>query len=510
MDTNVQIVESAASVQPNPQAGTAGLKTQSNGQPTTVSAAAQATGGIDGGNFVEPDIDEELFKFNSDETPLMGAMLQAKKVKVASPMVDHYMIDEPRSFVTTSTELAKQTGTQAILPIDAEDQTLPQDCGTLLVKGVDGYDEAGQKTTPGKDLMLYVVGTDTASGNPIVVAANGYKTNSSDEVSKVPAIPAGSKVVILGNAMSETQKDVPPTLITPEPYRVYLQKRGMNQIVSDYFDAQKKRIPFTKALIAEAAIKKFKVEGNRTLWAGIKGKVKVKRDKVGMQDVYFTEGVRWQFKKELTHEGNWAIDQFIALAKMFYTGEDVPQNGILFAGKNLVESIQKIDYSKHPEIQIQVATNPIGWAVTRIHTVFGDIDIKHDPTLDRLGWSNSGALIGLDRLVHYEYSAEKSFSEDIEGEEAKRDGILVWDALALKGSCHVWINGEGEEATSDSTNIKFWDNADAAPTTTAGTKSAVYYLSVDCSAISATAKAGEMWQYDGSAWHEFSGEVYSE
>ena len=32
----------------------------------------------------------------------------------------------------------------------------------------------------------------------------------------------------------------------------------MNQIVSDYYEAQKKKIPFGKAVIAEAAITNFK------------------------------------------------------------------------------------------------------------------------------------------------------------------------------------------------------------------------------------------------------------
>ena len=85
-----------------PGTGSAGLQTQAGGAPATVSGAAEATGGVDAGNFVEVDIDEELFKFNSDDTPLMNLMLRAKKVKVDSPEVDHYMIDEPRSSVRTS------------------------------------------------------------------------------------------------------------------------------------------------------------------------------------------------------------------------------------------------------------------------------------------------------------------------------------------------------------------------------------------------------------------------
>ncbi len=40
---------------------------------TTVSGVADASGGIGAGNLVEADLDNELFKFKSDDTPLYAA-----------------------------------------------------------------------------------------------------------------------------------------------------------------------------------------------------------------------------------------------------------------------------------------------------------------------------------------------------------------------------------------------------------------------------------------------------
>jgi hypothetical protein len=186
----------------------------------------------------------------------------------------------------------------------------------------------------------------------------------------------------------------------------------------------------------------------------------------------------------------------------------VPQSAIFLAGKSLLENIQSIDYSKHPEIKITTKTNTVGWEVTNIHTVFGDFEIKREPTLDRLGWSNSGALIGSDRLVHYVYSNEHSFNEAVDGEEAKRNGILVWDGLALKGSCHIWIDGDGDNSNSDATDYVMWENGEAAPATTSKA-GPVYYLLVDCPSINKSAKAGQLWQHNGSAWVEYVGEVFA-
>ena len=472
------------------------------GQAATVSTLANATGGLNAGNFVEPDIDQQLFNFNSDDTPLMNLMLRAKRVKVNSPEVDHFMIDEPKSTLTTSDGVSGGS-TQTILPLQPGEQNLPRQYTTLLVKGVDGYDIDGKTPTPGKSLMLFVTGHDASSGNPIIRAVNGRKMSADDEASILPSIPAGTKLVLLANSLYETQKEVDPDLIVPQPTRVYLQKRGMNQVVSDYFESQRKRTPFSKAIVAEQAIANFKVRGNRTLWAGRAGKFQINVPKLGMQTVYSTEGLRWQFKRELQHAGRWTVEKVIALAKMFFTGEDVPKTALLLAGKDLLEQIQCVDFSRHPEIQITTKINSIGWSVTNFHTVFGDIEIKREPTLDRLGWSHSGALIGEDRLVHYVYSAEQSFRDRMEGHEATRSGILIWDALALKGSCHIWIDGEGETGGEGNECLQLWDSHDA-PEASEGI---VYYLVNDCPAVSTAARSGTMWTYEGGAWKEYSGEI---
>lgn len=498
--------------------GSAGVQSQAPGNPSTVSSLAGATGGIDAGNLVEPDIDDQIFRFQSEDTALMSLMLKAKKVKSTSPEVDHYMIDEQRSTLTTSTAVSSGSAAQFILPLVTSDQNIPRDHHTLLIPDVDGYTEDGQTATPGKCLMLFVTGRDATTDNPIVRAVNGPKANKSDVFCTTPAIPAGSKIKLLANAMYETQKEVDPDLIVPRPSRLYLQKRGMNQIVSDYFEAQKKRIPFTQAIIAEQAILNFKRAGNRTLWAGRKGKLPVKVPKLGEQMVYFTEGIRWQFKRELQHSGKWTFEKLIALAKMYFTGEDVPKTALLLSGKNLLEDLQCIDFRKHPEVQISVKTNKIGWTVTSVHTVFGDIEIKREPTLDTLGWSNSGALIGEDRLVHYVYSQQHEFNDRVDGEEATRKGIVVWDGLGLKGACHIWIDGEGEKPNAGATTYTIWDSEEA-PKDDDLVDGRVYLLTVDCPGINSSAQNGQMWQAKvtttGSGetastsvtWSEFTGEI---
>lgn len=487
-----------------PGTGSAGLQTQVPGQPATVTSLAESTGGINDGNLVQPDIDAQLFKFKSDDTPLMQLMLKAKTVTVNSPEVEHYMIDEPKSHFFTNAEVKEDGQKQFfVLPLDAADMQIPQEYGTLLVKNVDGYDAEGKNPTPGKDLMLFVTGSN--ENGPVVRAVNGKKNAGSDMFCTVPAIPKNSEIIVLSNACYETQQEVAPDLIVPQPTKLYLQKRIMNQIVSDYFESQKKKIAFSKAIIAEAAITNFKTRSNRTLWASRQGKWTVMgKNNTGVQYAYSTEGVRWQFKRELQHSGKWTVEQIIGLAKMFFTGEDVPKTAIVLAGKNFLESIQCIDYSKHPEIQITTKVNPVGWEVTNFHTVFGDLQFKREPTLDRLGWSNSAGIFGEDRLVHYKRVADHSFDEKVQGEEAKRSGLIVWDGLGLKGSCHIWVDGEGGKTNEGATVNLFWDK-ETAPESPSVNQ--VYYLIEACPGISSTAMKGTMWQWTGTVWKEYEGEV---
>lgn len=511
--------------------GSAGLQSQAGNQPTTVSgASAVAPNGstptdnaLNAGGFIEPDIDEELFKFSGDDTPLMNLMLKAKKVTVNSPEVDHYSIDEPSAIVTVDGNVS--AGNKIKLVAADKMKVHAYDVLSVVdVQGFTGDTSTGNVALSGRPLQLFVVAVDD-DDEITVRATNGIKSAATDEYGDLPTAAAypsnyitdGTKLIIEGNALYETQKEVDPDLVLPKPERIYLQKRGMNQIVSDYFESQRKRIPYSKAIIAEAAIRNFKVKGNRTLLISQPAKFKVKAKKTGdMQYVYTTTGVRWQVKRELEHTGKWTYEEFIALAKMFYTGEDVPNSCLALCGKNAMESIQCIDWSKHPEVKVEVKLNDrLGWKVTAITTVFGEIQFKREPTMDRCGYENCLLLLGEDRLVHYQRKAESQFNEKVEGEEATRSGMIVWDALGLKGSCHMWVDGKGGETAKGATEFKIWSSS-SVPTINDVTDGVIYYFVNDITLnASVSAKAGEMYKAvidegssSGSGDDELSWEKY--
>lgn len=484
--------------------GAAGLSTHLGGQATTVSAAADA-GGEDGNGLIQPDIDDQIFLIGTDETVLDGIMRKAKrKMQCTGYEVDHYLIDERKAYAVTTKAYTKSDKEQDSLSVGASDQKLFNVCGTLLAKGVNGYTEDGQTAIAGSDLMLYIVGKD-ASGNPIVRAVNGPKLNKTDEYCIIPDIPSGTHLIFMANACAETQKWVAPNMVIPTPQRVYLQKMILNQIVSDYFNAQKKRIPFAEATIAEAVVKEYRRECNRTLWVGRKSKFKYDRGEMGFQYVYSTEGIRWQIKRQYDHKGTWTFEEIIALSKMKFTGQNCSKSAFWLMGKNQLEGIQNIDFTKHKDITMTKAS-VWGFEVTQLHTVFGDFYLKHEPTLDKLEYENSGAIIDMDGLVRYYMKNEETSTDKVEGEEAKRKCIISINALALKGTSHIWVNGE--EGASDLPGgvvITLWSDDTNAPSNP--TLNSVYLLSAACTGISGS-KAGELYQWNGTAWVKYDGTIY--
>lgn len=489
---------------PKAQPGQTGAETQVPGAATTVSNVREA-----GGDLIQPEIDEDIVKIASDESVIDTIKRRCKRqVQVKSFIVDHYRIDEQRSKCTTNAQYDKvDTTKQAELKVTAEDGAIFNEYYTILAKGVNGYTEDGQTETPGIDLMLYVVGKNS-SGIPIVRAVNGPKKNKTDAYPYLPAIPSGTELILLSSAAYETQKYIAPNTVVPVPEEMYLQKQLCNSIVSDYFEAQRKRVPFGEATIAEAILRQFRLQSCRTAWVGQKGHIKVKAmdPSMGEQDVFMSMGIRWQMKRSYELSGKITLNDLIDLAMVKFTGYDCSKTALWLVGKQLLADIQKIDLTLHKDISM-ADSEVFGIKCTKIKTVFGDINLVHDPTLDRLGYEKSGALIDEKDLVRYWMKNEEKDSEEVTGEEAKRDIVMTIDCLCLKGYSHIWVNGEGVES---GLTIKVMKQA-TLPEDPQTDTIVILTAEVVASEITGqqTFKASDIVVFNGEKWVKYNGEIYT-
>lgn len=518
-------------VNPTMGAGSAGLQTQLGGAPTTVSGVQNASGGM--GELVLPEVDKRIFLFERDKNALMQLMLMAKRVNVNSMEVKHYAIDQGTPIVT----VAGVNGN--IITLVNADKGKVRAYDTLMVKGVKGYDyvvgTGNVKTRRPLQLFVKSVNNDDTI---TCVATNGVKQAVTDQYGSLPTssspasnntnvIVAGTKLVRMANALYETQKWVDPNTIIPVPDDLYLQKRGMTNIVSKYLATQNMEIPYDEAIKAEAQLREFKAAGNRTLLISQQNKMLVRSSMGDDQWDYTTNGVRWQVKRELKHRGKWTAEDIFALVKMYYGGADKPKSGLWLVGENLGLSLQLIDWSGHPEVTMEPYKNEtLGWVVTRLHTLFGDLQIKIEETLNDCGYQNSGIIIGEDRLVHYVRSGESNYTEEVLGEEATRNGVLVSDALGLKGNCHVWVDGDDDDddTAPNADEFRLW-GSETAPTS-ADLVDGIIYVFANALTLevkdgntvvqTVTVDAGEAYKYSATdnsnkgGWKKFYGAISAE
>ena len=518
-------------VNPTMGTGSAGLQTQIGGAPTTVSGVQNASGGM--GELVLPEVDKRIFMFERDKNALMQLMLMAKRVNVNSMEVKHYAIDQGTPIVT----VAGVNGN--IITLVNADKGKVRAYDTLMVKGVKGYDyvvgTGNVKTRRPLQLFVKSVNNDDTI---TCVATNGVKQAVTDQYGSLPTssspvssntnvIVAGTKLVRMANALYETQKWVDPNTIIPVPDDLYLQKRGMTNIVSKYLATQNMEIPYDEAVKAEAQLREFKAAGNRTLLISQQNKMLVRSSMGDDQWDYTTNGVRWQVKREIKHRGKWTAEDIFALVKMYYGGADKPKSGLWLVGENLGLSLQLIDWSGHPEVTMEPYKNEtLGWVVTRLHTLFGDLEIKIEETLNDCGYQNSGIIIGEDRLVHYVRSGESNYTEEVLGEEATRNGVLVSDALGLKGNCHVWVDGDDDDddTAPNADEFRLW-GSETAPTS-ADLIDGIIYVFANALTLevkdggtvvqTVTVDAGEAYKYSATdnsnkgGWKKFYGAISAE
>lgn len=485
---------------PTASPGQQGLNTQVPGAATTVSTVEEA-----GGELIQPEIDADIIKIASDENVLDTIKRRAKRqIQVNSFEVDHYMIDEKRTFGTTTAAVSSGSGNSFAITMSGADAKLFSDYRTVMVQGVKGYAADGSTRTDAF-LMLYCIGKND-SGMPKFIAVNGPKAQATDEVCTTPSIAIGSKIVLLGVAGYETQERVSPSVNLPVPERIYLQKQICNNIVSDYFDSQKKRIPFQQAQIAEAAIRDFRLENCRTAWVSVQSKFKVEpQDKnMGNMFVYTTKGVRWQIKRDYQLNGSITLDDIVNLSMFKFTGMNCSKSAIWIMGRVLMADIQKIDLTLHKDISMADST-VFGIKCTKLKTVFGDINLVHDPVLDRIGYEKCGALLDEEGLVRYWRKNETSKSEKVEGEEAKRDIVMTIDALCLKGYSHVWVDGTGLDVA---TNSKI-TSAATLPTSPKANDIVILTAAIADSENPETNlwNRGDIVQYNGTIWIAYTGDI---
>lgn len=486
---------------------TKGLETQHQGEGATAGAARAA------GLEVE-EIDQIIAKFRPFRFPLEWFITnRMTQQKATSYEQTHYRSGATVLEAVTGAEFSS-TGTFAkknvafSVNVDAFVSGVESihEYDTIYVKDVMGYADDGETEDGG--LFLFVTKKDEDSVrfaviNPpaTVTAAGGLK------------IPSGTKLVICGNACSESQMIVDPETYLPSSDTLFLQKKISNIVMTDEWLEQARKVKFVQKDVVDNGLYNHKRKCARSHWLGrqFMTTINVKDAKIGNEPVYFERGILRQVNMSYMHDGedyNW--NDLIAISKMMFTENAANTTAVGLCGKNAMQRLLRLAANVDVQRSLKYERNDeMGVSIHKWHDGFGTIEFMLDPTLDDIGYQDFIVILDLENAVHYVKKIEAETSQDLkktgEAREAQRRIIQTIDCVGLKGYNSMIVGPASAAARvralgGVSLNIITSDTLSGIKNPTEGM--VVYLTEADGEYM-----AEEAYQYKGGSWVIYEGTV---
>lgn len=486
---------------------TKGLETQHQGEGATAGAARAA------GLEVE-EIDQIIAKFRPFRFPLEWFITnRMTQQKATSYEQTHYRSGATVLEAVTGEEFSS-TGTFAkknvafSVNVDAFVSGVESihEYDTIYVKDVMGYADDGETEDGG--LFLFVTKKDEDSVRFAVI--NPPKTVTANGGLK---IPSGTKLVICGNACSESQMIVDPETYLPSSDTLFLQKKISNIVMTDEWLEQARKVKFVQKDVVDNGLYNHKRKCARSHWLGrqFMTTINVKDAKIGAEPVYFERGILRQVNMSYMHDGedyNW--NDLIAISKMMFTENAANTTAVGLCGKNAMQRLLRLAANVDVQRSLKYERNDeMGVSIHKWHDGFGTIEFMLDPTLDDIGYQDFIVILDLENAVHYVKKIEAETSQDLkktgEAREAQRRIIQTIDCVGLKGYNSMIVGPASAAARvralgGVSLNIITSETLTGIANPTEGM--VVYLTEVDGEYM-----AEEAYQYKGGSWVIYEGTV---
>lgn len=325
---------------------------------------------------------------------------------------------------------------------------------TIVVKGVGGYENGSQSKKDGGPLVLFVVANDEEkiTCRPIngITKVDGSKSEYLRDYT-VPAIPAGTEMIITSVAASESQMIVQPDNSQPRPNTVYLQKMEFNILITDHEREVIKKTSWGLKDIKAQALRNFKKKQEYSLWIMAQGKF-IMRTKDGNEEfVYTMQGALRQLTNTLGLEGDFKWKHISAIGKVMGTGLGKSKEAYAYCGMNKIAELENMPEILHHTVEYKHHKTDYGIVVRDLVSSFGTWHIVHAPALDDLGYKNFMVIIPMQKAKYYHNIAgnSKEYEVDLkkagnEAREASRYIYIESGALKLGGHTSLLVGPSDE------------------------------------------------------------------
>ncbi len=303
------------------------------------------------------DLDAVVVKVRPSETPMDTLMRELKNSRPTKSIQTGGWEIGTRDVEDKVTAALTSSADVQNLSVGKKQMWIKDD--TLLVPSVNGGD--------GKPLMLYVLSKNNTAGTLSVIAANPVDN-------KIPAIPANSVLLRLGNAKSETDAQTTPFAMQPVPRYNFCQIHMCQVEESVVESLAKKKVAMDFSTYKEQSMWDWKRAMEYTNLFGV---ASVITNPDSGKIVYTSDGLWNQIDKKWEFDGSKDIDRatYVAMTKYIFGDNNGSERKILFAGDDLIERMSNVK-----EFQQQIDPKNVeivhGIRFQRIVTNFGELLVK--------------------------------------------------------------------------------------------------------------------------------------
>lgn len=486
--------------------------------------AASASAARDFG-LVRDKVNDYVTKFRAYKYPLHTDFLTlAKQINVTTKEPTNYEIGEAVMDCTTKTGYTGTTTVGSVttpayeteINLDsllyANDKKLFGKWATILVQGVDGYNEDGT-AVDGSPLMLYV----KSKGDHIVVTAVNGPVHNSERY--VPAIPAGTLLQVMAPALSESAVEVTPDSGYPAPVKHYLQKKACAMTWTELFERIEKEADWNVQDIKDWQLAMFRKKCTRTLLISAPSRFMVENEKTGTEYAYTQRGILRQIRLGYQIEGAYKFADLVGVAKMLFGKYATSNEMDCYVGSDAMESITNMDFSEHPEITIEQELTDIGVGMTKFKVSgFGTLRFKLEYALDDIGLSKYFIAFAMKESKRLYYTKGKTINinhekgEGGEVREAKSQYYIQDDCLVLQAfnSILVGPNIAAAGYRNIGKTVATHTSGSTLPSGSTLVKGNVYYFEKDVTVTSGSTTVTYpkgLWEYNGSYFKPYEGVI---
>jgi hypothetical protein len=277
-----------------------------------------------------------------------------------------------------------------------------------------------------KPLMLYVVGKDNVDSTLKVIAVNGIGLSS-----ELPALPAETKLLRLGKAMSELTAQADPFAALPSTRKNYTQIHMTQVEVSMLSELQKKKVALDFSTHRELAIWDLKRSMELTNLFGVKGKFT--NPEKNNEIVYTSDGLWNQltYTSEYNASSAPTNNTFVELTREIFDGNNGSDRRVLLAGPILLQWLSQVDsYSKQVEAKNVEVVH--GVKFNRIETNFGELLVKSMSGLFVGDMAQCGMVLDMSYIVKYIYENLQTTPLDLDKTGTRRaKAVRIHENYAL-------------------------------------------------------------------------------